>query len=279
MVLTIQSAQSQLRTHLLTFAPTAKIESIRFRSIPFATPTDGVPDAMDEDDKNKRVKREKLRAAAWREEQDKLESVDKRDREEADKAKSFIDAKGKRKVAFIKKDVSRSSLEVRIRFKESSADQQFHSELDACNAYVVFAHPHPDRPNNVAPVLDPFEAADKVLAANGSDFMTRTIRVDRLRLPSAVALESATNALSKRSAWLPTNADPKKSLFIGGLDYASKEEDVRVYFEEMVKAERGSSAERYVTAVRLIRDGATQLGKGFGYVHFKVSHDSYVCMV
>lgn len=148
---------------------------------------------------------------------------------------------------------------------------QFHSELDACNAYIVFAHPHPDRPKNVAPVLDPFEAADKVLAANGSDFMTRTIRVDRLRLPSAVALESATNALSKRSAWLPTNTDPKKSLFIGGLDYASKEEDVRVYFEELVKAERGPSADRYVTGVRLVRDGATQLGKGFGYVHFKVS--------
>lgn len=35
-----------------------------------------------------------------------MESGDKRDKEEADAAKSFIDAKGKRKVAFIKKDVS-----------------------------------------------------------------------------------------------------------------------------------------------------------------------------
>lgn len=52
------------------------------------------------------MNREKLRASAWRAEQDKLESGDKRDQEEADKAKSFIDAKGKRKVAFIKKDVS-----------------------------------------------------------------------------------------------------------------------------------------------------------------------------
>lgn len=113
--LTSQSAQSQLRTHLLSFAPTAKIESIRFRSIPFATPTDSVPDATDEDDKTKRAKREKLRAAAWRAEQDKLESGDKRDQEEADKAKSFIDAKGKRKVAFIKKDVSAFSLWLTLR--------------------------------------------------------------------------------------------------------------------------------------------------------------------
>jgi nucleolar protein 12 len=70
---------------------------------------------------------------------------------------------------------------------------------------------------------------------------------------------------------LPSNADPKKSLFVGGLDYAAKEEDVRVLFEELVKSERGSSAEKYVTGVRIVRDAATQLGKGFGYVHFKVS--------
>jgi nucleolar protein 12 len=144
--------------------------------------------------------------------------------------------------------------------------------LDACNAYIVFAHPHPDRPTNVAPVMNPFEAAKLVLAANGTSLLSRTIRVDRLRLPSAIALESASTALSKRDAWLPSNADPKKSLFVGGLDYAAKEEDVRVLFEELVKSERGASVDRYVTGVRIIRDAATQLGKGFGYVHFKVSH-------
>lgn len=62
-------------------------------------------DPTDEDSKEKNMNREKRRAAAWRAEQDKLESGDKREIEAADKAKSFIDAKGKRKVAFIKKDV------------------------------------------------------------------------------------------------------------------------------------------------------------------------------
>jgi nucleolar protein 12 len=211
------------------------------------------------------MNREKRRAAAWRAEQDKLESGDKHEIEAADKAKSFIDAKGKRKVAFIKKEVS-IPLD-----KSAQANGQFHSEMDSCNAYIVFAYPHPDRPTNVAPVMNPFEAATAVLAANGSTFMSRTIRVDKLRLPSAIALESATSALSKRDAWLPSNTDPKKSLFVGGLDYAAKEEDVRVLFEELVKSERGSSADRYVTGVRIVRDAATQLGKGFGYVHFKVS--------
>lgn len=119
--------------------------------------------------------------------------------------------------------------------------------------------------------MSPFEAAQQVLAANGSQLLGRTIRVDKLRLPSAIGLETATSALSKRDAWLPTNTDPKKSLFVGGLDYAAKEEDVRVLFEELVKSERGASQERYVTSVRIVRDSATQLGKGFGYVHFKVS--------
>jgi nucleolar protein 12 len=151
---------------------------------------------------------------------------------------------------------------------------QFHSELATCNAYIVFAHPHPDRSDKVAPILSPFEAAQKALEGNGSMFLDRLIRADTVRLPSSEALASATTALGKRDAWLPTGADPKTSMFVGGLDYAAKEEDVRVFFEELVKAERGPPETRWVTGVRIVRDKATQLGKGFGYVHFVVSERS-----
>ncbi len=122
--------------------------------------------------------------------------------------------------------------------------------------------------------MNPQKAAQSVLQANGTTFLDRTIRVDVLRLPSSVALANATTALTKRDAWLPSGTDPKKSLFVGGLDYAAKDEDLRVFFEELVKAERGpctSEAGRWVVGVRLIRDRETQLGKGFGYVHFSVS--------
>lgn len=121
--------------------------------------------------------------------------------------------------------------------------------------------------------MNPYEAAEKILTANGSIFLERTIRVDKLRKPSAEGLATATTALGKRDAWLPSGTDPKRSLFVGGLDYASKEEDVRVFFEELVKAERGpkEGGGRWVTEVRLIRDRETQMGKGFGYVHFVVS--------
>ncbi|WVQ64918.1 uncharacterized protein L199_003088 [Kwoniella botswanensis] len=246
-----KSALHQLKQHLLSFVPSAKIESVRFRSVPFAAPTASLPTDDPEKDATQRAKREKERTAAWRAQHEGSDLPIRRSRgddEEPEQGKVFLDSKGKRKVAFIKKD--------------------FHSELASCNAYVVFAHPHPDRAANVAPILDPFEAAPTVLAANTSTFMGRTIRVDTLRLPSAVALQSAGNALAKRDAWLPSGTDPKKSLFVGGLDYAAKEEDIRVFFEELVKAERGPAEDKWVTGVRLVRDKETQLGKGFGYVHF-----------
>jgi nucleolar protein 12 len=134
---------------------------------------------------------------------------------------------------------------------------QFHSESETCNAYIVFACPHPDRPENVAPILDPSEAATKCLAANGSTFMGRTIRVD------------SAYSSGEKHTWLPNGMDSKCSLFVGGVDYAAKDEELRVFFDELVKAERGPG--RWVTGVRLVRDKETQLGKGFGYVHFAVS--------
>lgn len=259
-----KKGQAALRTHLLSFAKGAKIESFRFRSVAFAAPT--APEVGDEEEKGRREKRERERAKAWRESQEGsttgTRGNQRGDDEVVDRSKSFIDSKGKRKVAFIKKE--------------------FHSEADSCNAYVVFAHPHPDRSANVAPITDPYEAAEAALAANGSEFMDRTIRVDRTRLPSSVALASATNALGKRDAWLPSGTDPKTSLFVGGLDYAAKDQDVRAFFEALVTGERGAPQghPHWVTDVRIVRDKDTQLGKGFGYVHFidRESVDELIAM-
>lgn len=108
--------------------------------------------------------------------------------------------------------------------------------------------------------MDPYEAASAALAADGSVFMSNTLRV---------TLASTPAASTSKDAWLPAGTDPKACVFVGGLDYAAKDEDVRAFFEALVVAERGPRAEgSYVRNVRLIRDRDTQLGKGFGYIHF-----------
>ena len=123
----------------------------------------------------------------------------------------------------------------------------------------MFAHPRPDRPANLPPILDPFDAARQALSANGSAFMDRAIRVDGV-------------AKSETSeAFVPPGVDPKKSVFLGGLDYTAKEDDVRALFEGLMVAEKGDRVGGWVKSVRLVRDKETQLGKGFGYVHFVVS--------
>lgn len=115
---TEKAGTAALKRHLLSFAPSAKIESVRFRSVAFSAPTSGPdpsekkPDAEEEaKEASRREAREKERAAAWKATQ-AGSSVGGRgnrrgDDEVTDKSKSFLDNKGKRKVAFIKKDVSR----------------------------------------------------------------------------------------------------------------------------------------------------------------------------
>jgi nucleolar protein 12 len=74
------------------------------RSVPFAAPTAASADT--EEEGQRRAKREKERARAWKEQQELLKTGDKRVKEDLDTSKTYIDAKGKRRVAFIKKEVS-----------------------------------------------------------------------------------------------------------------------------------------------------------------------------
>ena len=244
--------------------PTAKIESIRFRSIPFQTPTSKLPTSDDEGDdklkpqtpKKETRPHDRERTSVWRSKTfDKDEAVDE---------KKYITPSQKKKIAFI--------------------NQEFHSTADTVNAYIVFAHSinTEDRPSNLPPIpptLNPYEAAS--LAAekcDGTLFMERMIRVDLVGKNN----EAVTPDFKKSSTVIDT--DPKFSVFVGNLDFASKEEDLRVFFEGLMASEKGLPPanddvdEReqkkpltWVTRVRIVRDKDTQLGKGFAYVQFTVS--------
>lgn len=141
-------------------------------------------------------------------------------------------------------------------------------------------------------VLDPYEAAKlAVKNADGSVFEGRVIRVDFVGDSKGVIGKGKDKDKGERGEEgivggekAFKDADPKSTLFVGNLDLGSQEEDLRAFFESLMKTERGepsssdipddgnkNTSKRWVTHVRIIRDKDTQLGKGFGYVQFIVS--------
>jgi nucleolar protein 12 len=258
----LQPLLKQFKKHILSFVPSARIESVRFRSIAFQKPTTKLPNDADDTGKTppKQQKQPRQhdvdRVSSWRESNDAEASIIAAE-------KKYLTPQEKKRVAFIKHD--------------------FHEGMDVVTAYVVFAHPQPPhmRAANVpapAPVLDPYQSArSAVEKCNGSVFNHRTLRVDYVH----------DNTRSHASGG-STSGDPKLTIFVGNLDFESKEEDLRAFFEGLVSTERGQRAQEpdaakddeprscsWVTRVRLIRDKDTQLGKGFAYVQFTVSYISF----
>lgn len=255
-----QPLLKRFKRHILSFVPTAKIESVRFRSIAFQKPTTKLPSEIDPSassseppkrpakDKEPLRQHEIDRVSAWQ---------SSKDTPTGDPEKKYLTPQEKKRVAFIKHD--------------------FHENGDSVNAYVVFAHPPPkgmaERPEAVD-IMDPYEAAKvAVVMCDGTPFEGKTLRVDGAR-------KSRTGDAGRE-----VMGDPKLSIFVGNLDFASKEEDLRAFFETLVANERGSQPQAqslgggdetkssgWVTRVRIVRDKDTQLGKGFAYVQFVVRY-------
>ncbi|KIY51514.1 hypothetical protein FISHEDRAFT_36944 [Fistulina hepatica ATCC 64428] len=246
-----KSSVNQLRRHILAHVPTAKIESMRFRSVPFQKPTTKV-----EDDDSKAAKgsasrdHDRERASSWRKAHEAAEENTKGE------TKQYLTPQQKKKVAFI--------------------NHEFNTSADTVHAYIVFAHPPPPdvstkRPANLPPLpptMDPYEAACAAAeACDGTMFLERVIRVDVVGALDGVGASTH-------------HADPKLSVFVGNLDFETREREVRSFFEGVLSAARGpppiveegetsaAKPKTWVTRVRLVRDRDTQLGKGFAYVQF-----------
>ncbi|KAG8969538.1 hypothetical protein FRC03_001977 [Tulasnella sp. 419] len=259
-----KTTRKSLIRHLTSFVPPsalAKVESTRFRSVAFNTPSGSKehPEAEEDDletggEPSARKIRQRDRTATWREAAEEAKS---------DAPKVYLKPHEKKKIAFITKDLNDKSQTV--------------------NCYVVFAH-HPPS-SKTAEAMHPAEVAKLVVeGANGTLFMERTIRVDFAERKGAKPSGTAKD-------------DMKRTIFVGNLDFEATEETLRTFFETTVKAERGDppdgdeghesrvdleeeegdaartssnkSAPRWVTHVRVVRDKDTQLGKGFAYVQFR----------
>ncbi|CAL1712658.1 unnamed protein product [Somion occarium] len=253
-----KSLTKQLKRHILSFVPEAKIESVRFRSVAFQKPTAPLTTGEDDDnatDKSKSAPKAKDsrqhdrdRAASWRANKSNGDSDD----EFAPNAeKTFLTPAEKKRVAYIK--------------------HEFHSSVDSVNAYIVFAHPIPEaassRPSNLPPpkpVMNPYEAVQvAVQKADGSTFLDRTIRVDIV------------GKSGKKQGEM--SGDPKKTVFglvvaergpPSAADEDQSEDEEEDEEGEEKKTEGVKMPKTWVKRVRIIRDKDTQLGKGFAYVQF-----------
>ncbi|KAF7350889.1 RRM domain-containing protein [Mycena sanguinolenta] len=250
--------KKQLSRHILTFIPSSskvKIESMRFRSVAFRDPTSSTAMTSSTSTANANStpilegsNHSKARASTWRAgggQDDKSQA-----KADGDLKKEYLTPAQKKKIMFIQ--------------------GAFHPQATTVTAYVVLAHPAGDSDND-NDIDSPYSVALQVArAANASEFIGRSLRVDVCaRLPDAGEADGTGTGPS---------GDPKLSIFLGNLDFSSSESDVREFFEGVVAGERGpapstssedgTSVGRWVQSVRLIRDRETQLGKGFGYVHF-----------
>lgn len=248
----------------------------------FSNPTTKLEEERDETPAKKQ-KRQQKRAADWREQNQAADSMSKREKDEADEdkkgEKTYMTPAEKRRLAAIQGEVHGHS-------------------AAATNAYVVFAYPVPFPPDTSTShvhrkeVMDPFEATrEAVSKVDGTIFADHMLRVDLVGKKMRHGQDS--------NRIVGSMTDPKHSIFVGNLDFASSEDDVRAFFEKLMCEERGQPAAeakavgsstgdleeedsknevvtdglrkaKWVTRVRIVRDRETQLGKGFAYVQFSV---------
>ncbi|KAK4056012.1 Nucleolar protein 12 [Microbotryomycetes sp. JL221] len=243
--------------------PPLKCDAIRFRSIAFASKVFGRkpvtidPETGEQIDNDNHARK---RTKAWR----SNANGDNDDDDDAEhghggrqlrKGNTLTDAQ-KRKVAFVKGELNEGK--------------------QTCNAYLVLEKlPESYKQVTIDEIMDIL-----VQTTSGTVFEDHTLRGDRVRPKSSAAKFAAAQTTAKPDATIQIeNTGPlysvpaveaRRTIFIGGLDFAESEENVRKAVETVLIRERGTPEDgAWVNNVRIIRDASSGLGKGFGYVLMK----------
>ncbi|GAA5928649.1 uncharacterized protein JCM15063_003930 [Sporobolomyces koalae] len=246
--------------------PPLKLDSIRFRSIAFASKVFGrkanATGAEGESNSADAGGRGRKRAKEWRENEGSdqrgvrggFKAREEEPQPSTSKSGALTDAQ-KRRVAFIRGELN-----------EHKA---------ACNSYLVIQA----LPADVEGIETSEIIQLLVEHTNNSVFDGFTLRADHVRPRSAAAVLAAAQMAAKPNPNLidvPKSADAaayqvsateaRRTLFVGGLDFAETEENVRKATEAVLVRERGEIKGQYVENVRIVRDASTGLGKGFCYI-------------
>ena len=94
---------------------------------------------------------------------------------------------------------------------------------------------------------------------NQTLFKSKHLRVDIDKKDCVSQIKDGQKELNQ----MRNTNDYERSIFIGNLPWVVDEEDLRKHFESVGKIEN----------VRIIRDGQTFIGKGFGYIMFSNKED------
>lgn len=225
----------------------AHIESIRFRGIPLATPI-----VSEKPKKQHAIQRSK----AWQETQVASE-------------RSFDDVTGGRAGHRGAKPLTSNDEASAPPVKFLTANQKrkigyvtgnLHPDAKSSIAYVVIVQPCEGSEESTNPSAQDLA---KLVAtkSDGTSFMDRVLRCD-----------VASRAPSKKRTNQTQSIDVeelRRTLFIGGLDFLEQEDSIRKAVENKLLEEKKQppdDATTWVERVRVIRDKATSLTKGFAYV-------------
>lgn len=266
--LTSRSVRKQFLRHIEAVSPYpayTQVVSLRFRSVSFNVPTS---DAAPKDEPVGPVNKRRERARLFRERKAGVE------------APPPLTAPQKRKIAYIRQALNERA-------------ESVHAYVRLGDPALVRAHRQLDEPQDER-LSGAILAALLARALDNTVWEGRHLRADTVQPlePHEVIAAGLDQVhlpdgtpLSHRSA---SALDPKRTVFVGNLDFEAQEEEVRALFEKLVREERGepplvpSRAVRldgtpvsdamqpgeWVESVRIVRDKATQLGKGFAYVKF-----------
>lgn len=268
--MTSRAVRKELQRHIVRVSPypsCTEVVSLRFRSVSFRVPTSdmsGVSPGSAVGDKRRE------RARKFRE----LKGISEKE------APPPLTSEQKRKIAYINLDLN--------------------ERADSVNAYVrlgdpSLVHKHKQASNALEEKLTgPILTTLLARALDNTLFHERHLRADVVQSLDMHEIVDAEldkvmlpdgTPLSHRSA---STIDPKRTIFVGNLDFEAHEEEVRGLFEKLMREERGPPPEvtshavrldgtpvhteplpgEWVQSVRIVRDKATQLGKGFAYVKF-----------
>lgn len=241
---TSKSDMKALKRHLVACSPypfITLVKSVRLRSIPFSKPTD---DYQAEDAETaERSQKRRDRARAWKETDGGMLKEGDEAATGSKTGKVFLNARQKRKVAYIQGEVN--------------------EKADAVHAYVTITLAGEKRleafakRNNtdVSTLTNQTLAALLAYTSNNTLFLGRHIKCDLARsLQTSDILASGLDQIKTPSGLLlgqsiGTNAATmdintrRRTIFVGNVDFEAKEEEVREFFEALVRRERGMPPE------------------------------------